>query len=435
VTPAWVDGDVTVYLGGALPVLRELADESVDALVTDPPAGISFMGRDWDTFPTRHRAGGHVFADGRARPGIAEGQEYRPGMRGPFVAWLTEIMVEARRVMKPGALGLVWAIPRTAGWTQWALEDAGFEIHRNGFVAHLFAQGFPKHKTHLKPAAEVWWLVRKPGRGAGLNIDACRIGTSKRVPGSVSRHVARPDGVYAGNRDGSWGHEVGGAGTGHDPSTGRWPANLVLSHAEGCVPAGTRRVRTVADSGRSPATSGYAGGPRMPGRTYADADGMEAVEAWECVEGCPVAELDRQSGVLTSGFMAAGTEREGLGYRGGLGSRVRNDTIGDVGGASRFFYVAKASTAERSAGLPPGTRNTHPTVKPVALMRWLCRLVTPPGGLLLDCFCGSGSTLVAARLEGFRAIGIDEDPESVETARQRVAWAQCQPTLLEEDAP
>jgi site-specific DNA-methyltransferase (adenine-specific) len=109
---------------------------------------------------------------------------------------------------------------------------------------------------------------------------------------------------------------------------------------------------------------------------------------------------------------------------------VRHDTYGDQGGASRFFYVAKASAADRSAGLA-GDRNRHPTVKPVELMRWLVRLVTPPGGLVLDCFAGSGSTLVAARLEGLRSIGVERDPESVRTCVRRLAWAIHQPSLLD----
>lgn len=124
----WEDGPVRVLAGDCLVRLRELPDASVDALVTDPPAGISFMSREWDTFPTRRRPDGHAFADGRARPGIAEGQEYRPGACDGFVAFMTEVAAECLRVLKPGAHGLVWAIPRTSHWTATALENAGFEI-------------------------------------------------------------------------------------------------------------------------------------------------------------------------------------------------------------------------------------------------------------------------------------------------------------------
>lgn len=91
----------------------------------------------------------------------------------------------------------------------------------------------------------------------------------------------------------------------------------------------------------------------------------------------------------------------------------------DVGGASRFFYTAKASAAEREGA--SGSRNPHPTVKPLALMRWLCRLVTPPRGLVLDPFCGSGTTGQAALLEGFRVVLVEQDADMVEFARRRIA--------------
>lgn len=99
------------------------------------------------------------------------------------------------------------------------------------------------------------------------------------------------------------------------------------------------------------------------------------------------------------------------------------DFGGDSGGASRFFYVAKASTKERNAGLEG--RNAHPTVKPIEVMRWLVRMVTPPGGVVLDPFAGSGTTGIAAALEGFRFIGIESEPEYVAIARARLAhWTR-----------
>ena len=93
-----------------------------------------------------------------------------------------------------------------------------------------------------------------------------------------------------------------------------------------------------------------------------------------------------------------------------------------MGDAARYFYSPKASSSERNAGLDS---NHHPTVKPLALMRWLCRLITPPGGIVLDPFLGSGSTMAAALAEGFRCVGIEREPEFVELARRRV----------EEDSP
>jgi hypothetical protein len=450
-----------VYLGDCLAVLPQLEASSIDALVTDPPAALAFMNRKWDTF----------------------------GGRAHFIEWLTERMSEAFRVMKPGAHGLVWAIPRTSHWTGMALEDAGFEVR--DFVAHHFGSGFPKsldvskaidkasgqsgnpvsgnsamsgpnyHRTDkgnpiteaarqwegwgtaLKPATEIWWLVRKPlaqpnvaaqmlatGTGA-LNIDGCRVGVEDRFnpaaankPGGASLHMSVRGMPDADGRS----------------AAGRWPANLVLSHADGCRPAGMQKVRgsLIAKPSHHEFNSGYSGklgGPR-PSRGHGDPDGTETVEAWECTEGCPVAELDRQSGLVRSAGLYDKGSR-GIGDKEGPASipidGLLSATYADSGGASRFFYTAKASSSDRNAGLfdQRKGRNVHPTVKPTDLMRYLCRLITPPGGLILDPFCGSGSTLVGARLEGFRAIGIDQDAESVEIARRRVAWANHQIGLFE----
>lgn len=131
--------------------------------------------------------------------------------------------------------------------------------------------------------------------------------------------------------------------------------------------------------------------------------------------------LDEQSGHLHGAGAAQGPQekwnpKKTAGW-GNIGTGPSGARIGDSGGASRFFYTAKASSGERHyAG-----KNTHPTVKPVDLMRWLCRLVTPKGGLVLDPFMGSGSTGVAALSEGLRFVGFDLDPESVEIARRRIA--------------
>ncbi len=423
----WSDGAIRLMHGDCLERLRELEDASVDALVTDPPAGISFMSRDWDTFPTRQRPLGHTFADGRSRPGIANGQEHNPRAKDVFIGWLAEVMAECLRVLKPGAHGLVWAIPRTSHWTATALEDAGFEIRPEGFVTHHFGQGFPKHRTHLKPATEVWWLVRKPGRSEALFIDACRLAGAGAEAGRI-RHGGGT------NAQDEW-TKANQATMGGPMPSGRWPANLVLSHAEGCRPVGTRAVRSDGHyaNGRGQdgaITTGLCGADASEDRYV----GLETVEAWECAGGCPVAELDRQSGTLSSGANPTrrGSDKFGLAYGEFKGERDCVPARGaDAGGASRFFYVAKADTAERNAGLPPHLRNRHPTVKPVDLMRYLCRLVTPPGGLILDPFAGSGTTLVAAKLEGFGAIGIEQDAEWLEVAQYRVAWAAHQPSLLE----
>lgn len=426
--------------GDCLEMLKTLPDNSVDSLVTDPPAGISFMGKSWDD---------------------------DKGGRTQWIAWLSQVMTECKRVMKPGAHGLVWAIPRTSHWTATALEDAGFEIR--DVITHLFGSGFPKsldiskaidkaagaqrteilgfyrtgegaafkhsgngteqfHKaaakeikisapatdaakqwqgwgTALKPASEHWILIRKPieektvaanvlkhGCG-GINIDGCRIGVEQRTnKGMISLGVMHDDGWEPRKIE--------------SIVAGRFPANLVLSHSEHCTD--------------------------------------EACDMFEC----PVALLDEQSGNL--GKSAGGNSKNvnNKVYGKYVGELDRKPCgFGDSGGASRFFYCAKVSTSERNAGLegmpdvtmgigderPSGqsmqrldgrdarvVKNHHPTVKPQKLMRYLCRLITPPGGTVLDPFMGSGSTGCAAVSEGFKFIGIEREFEYCDIATKRI---------------
>lgn len=498
---------VTLHLGDCLEVLSTIPDESVDALVCDPPAGISFMNKEFD-----HDKGG----------------------REQWIAWLSAIMFEVKRVLKPGAHGLVWGLPRTSHWTAMACEVAGLQIR--DCVTHIQGQGFPKSLnigkelsdwqgwgTALKPACEMWWLIRKPlsektvaknvmryGTGA-LNIDASRISTTDNLNGGAySKDKNKKCDVY-----GNLNYECGE----YSQPTGRFPSNLVLS----CC-------------------------------------GSDPHE-----DGCAAGELDRQSGVLHPGGQSKKPRKaETTSSQFGIGIEFGDHKqYKDTGGASRFFYVAKASKRERNAGLdcieiikvsigpwenadqkavlqvdtglcPPrvidasGTleksvsewstllfgsniselppkecksttktetnsitasatlnwllrcntsasildaslstarggnhaeaarnsslstttingatvtvtnasnalsndqlqirsagnlRSTHPTVKPLKLMRYLCRLITPPGGVVLDCFTGSGSTGVAALQEGFRFIGIEQDAEYLEIARKRI---------------
>jgi site-specific DNA-methyltransferase (adenine-specific) len=241
--------------------------------------------------------------------------------------------------------------------------------------------------TALKPGREPIVVARKPldgtvatnvlehGTGA-INIDGCRIATTDNLNGGA--HAI--DGAERHDGAENWRYKIGGAGEYTQP-TGRWPANVIFTHSAAC------------DDGDA------------------------------CVCDCPVRQLDEQSGITTSGAM----KREVEGYEGTSttpflrGRSGPSNQHGGTGGASRFFYTAKTSRKERNAGcerLENG--NDHPTVKPIELMRYLVRLVTPPGGLVLDPFTGSGSTGCAAILEGCRFIGIDLERHHIDIAGARM---------------
>jgi hypothetical protein len=315
-----------LHEGDALAVLSRLDAASCHAMVTDPPAGIGFMGREWDK---------------------------DKGGRAEWVAWLAGVMREARRVLTPGAHALVWALPRTSHWTATAMEDAGYEIR--DVIAHHFGTGFPKHKNTLKPATEHWILCRAPGAKGALNVDECRIESGPRRLLDATAHTIPSE----------WGTRQGSRAAG-ETNLGRWPANAIF-------------------------------------------------DEWAA------ATLDKQSGVLQPGASPA---KRGLGSARVYGEAARAGVVKvreqlDGGGASRFFYCAKPSRRERDAGLD-GERNRHETVKPIELMRYLCRLVTPAGGTVLDPFVGSGTTGCAAALEGFNFVGIEQQGEHVERAARRI---------------
>lgn len=375
-----------------------LPRESVDSVVTDPPSGTGFVCAKWDTFR------------GRAQ----------------FSPWLQGILAMARDATREGGRSAVWSFPRTCHWTGIAVEDAGWWIETT--ITHLFAHGWPKDTSQLKPAAELWYLSRK-GRAEDLNIEGCRVGTSKEVPASMSRSSLQSygDATRAGQTF---------EDSGFDASTGRYPANVVFSHAPGCARTGIERVAGDARSGGGtrpggfgkPGTGNGEGGPCAPG--HADADGLETVDTWECADGCPVKLLNGQSGTLRSGQMKAGMKRGNLTSFSGRFSpsnTIDREVPESEGPASRYFtqlehdpfvFKSRAPTSEKNLGVTED--NDHPTVKSVHLMRWLIRLLNAERNrVIFDPFAGTGTTGVAALLEGHRVILVEREPRYAEIARQR----------------
>ncbi len=414
----------TLHLGDCRDVLATMGDATVDAIVCDPPYELGFMGKSWD----------------------ASG-----------IAYDVTVWAHCLRVLKPGGHLIAFGGSRTYHRLAVAIEDAGFEIRDQ--IQWIYGSGFPKSLdvskamdkqagavrdvvgeysisgmspdrvnfgandrsggkgmgfrpgdipitapatdlakrwhgwgTALKPAHEPAVLARKPLRGTvadnvtawgvgALNIEGTRVGNNGQLKWSAPRAMGFSDGTYADEY------------TATQNPAGRWPSNVILDE--------------------------------------------EAAQV-----------LDGQSGEVK--YKPRGPNKrdfKGWKYAGELQEKHSYNYPG-TGGASRFFYVAKASKAEREAGLdgvatvekpntlhmkqgnspqqtphtPPTRANHHPTVKPLALMRYLVRMVTPPGGVVLDPFMGSGSTGCAAVREGFDFVGIDLTPEYVAIAQKRIDW-------------
>jgi site-specific DNA-methyltransferase (adenine-specific) len=299
---------IRVEQGDCLEVIPRLVAEgvTVDAIVTDPPYGLEFMGKEWDKL------------DG---------------------TWPREALT----ILRPGGFLLAFGGTRTHHRIACAIEDAGFVIQDT--VAWLYGSGFPKHRSHLKPAFEPICLAYKPGGERTMQVAECRIGIEPTIrPSGVNQLVYGSD-----NRKGML----------RGSNIGRWPANVCH-------------------------------------------DGSDEVLA-------AFPESKGQQGVVD------GQASEHNVYGSGLNKpRARFVPRADAGSAARFFYGAKADTEDRW-----GSR--HPTVKPVELIRWLVALVTPPGGLVLDPFAGSGTTAVAALATGRNAILIEQDEGYVADIRERLA--------------
>jgi DNA modification methylase len=447
-------GQPTLLHGDCLDLLPTLEAESIDAIVTDPPAGIGFMhsekaGRTWDSLADH-------------KPRTERGQQVDIGLgvlglerwaRG-FVVFLVDVFSETLRVVKPGAHALVWALPRTSDLTMLALRLSGWDVR--DVCAHLFASGFPKSHDVSKAIDKMYGAERE------VVGEYVRLGDSRPYAVNSSADVEFSNPATKGNVTAPATEDAkrhAGKGTALSPGHEQWilaRAPLVGTVARNVLEYGTGAInidatRTPCDGGspsiarrESAARSGWTPAPppcgfeRGAGDEYATQRAGEQLGRWPknamlscslACEGdrhtpwCPVGELDRQSGRLGAGHTprrpeARHTFGQTIDKREDVGS---NNGHGDTGGASRFFprfrYEAKAS--DRSVPGREDLVNKHETHKSPELMRWLVRLITPPGGVVLDQFMGSGTTGVAAAAEGCRFIGIEREAQHFEVARAR----------------
>ena len=394
-----------IHHGDCLEVMQEMNDNTVDSLVTDPPAGIAFMGKAWDT---------------------------DRGGRDDWIEWMTTIMQEAKRVMKPGAHGLVWAIPRTSHWTATALENAGFEIR--DVVTHLFGTGFPKSQNigkAIDKAAGVERVLGKPKTYGDGHVQP----TSGSSLGLLNDDGWKPsmDGFRESDPATPQAKQWDGWGTALKPASEHWIlirkpisektiAKNVIKWGTGGINIDGCRIGAGGDHGGGSKMSSSGGTLGKHG--HYEADGFKVsvqgrFPANLVLSGDAPSMLDEQSGDRRSSgnYVQAKIPNSAIF---GEAESINNAMYADSGGASRFFYCAKASKADRGEG------NKHPTVKSTKLMQYLIRLITPPSGLVLDPFMGSGSTGKAALAEGFEFIGIEQEQEYYEIAKERLNYGRTQ---------
>jgi site-specific DNA-methyltransferase (adenine-specific) len=518
-----MDNNMKILHGNNIELLKSIPDNSIDAVVTDPPYGLGkepnaellmqdwiekgyhevkgsgFMGKEWDAFVPQPifwkevfrvlKHGGHVvsFFGTRTYDWGVMAMRFAGFEVRDCLQWLYGSGFPKSYNIAKGIEGKM--VNGSASWNDWKKLDGEKEQVNWGYSKQQAEQGYREDYTEsnkervgkvnfqseeakywdgwgsaLKPANEPIVLARKPlekglsiadnvmkwGVG-GINIDGCRVGSEARTMPIFSNDVKSDETSF--NLNSNIQHHR------EETTQGRFPANVILTNHPDCECLGTKKVKTgknIEEKGSGGIWQKSSGLPC--GNQYGDENGEETIEDWNCHEDCPIKILDEQSGVSKSTGGRIGNKNgaySGIGVIGFTTKYEKGDSgFGDKGGASRFFYVAKASQKERNKGLedlgnaeqnlqgldtrgrtlvredgsktlverfvPKPRANNHPTIKPIKLMQYLVRLVTPPNGVVLDPFMGSGTTGIACKLEGFDFVGMEQDENYHKIAQARI---------------
>jgi DNA modification methylase len=404
--PYYADDMVTLWHGDNRWVLADLPTDSIDACVTDPPYELAFMGRKWD----------------------ASG-----------IAYDAEVWAQVFRVLKPGGHLLAFGGTRTWHRLAVAIEDAGFEVRDS--IAWMYGSGFPKSLDVSKAIDKAAGAQREVVGSKPWSNSAQHFVPNEDHTQRVNLDITAPATPAA--------KQWSGFGTAlkpaHEPIVvARKPligtvAENVLAHGTGALNIDGCRIGYASDADKEQALAGDAfkrkdtsdkgwSRPWMEDAERVERMNREAKERaqggrWPAnviLDESQAAELDRQSGVVASSgvYVGDGLRRSEGNVAVDFGGMSRPGTMYcDTGGASRFFYVPKANSSER----PRDGDTAHPTVKPVDLMRYLVKLVTPPGGTVLEPFAGSGTTAEACVIEGFRCIAIEMTEDYLPLITQRLS--------------
>jgi DNA modification methylase len=400
-----------LYQGDCLEVLKQYPDSYFDSIVTDPPYELGFMGKKWDS---------------------------------TGIAYNVELWQEVLRVLKPGGYLLSFGGTRTYHRMACAIEDAGFEIRDQ--IQWIYGSGFPKSMDiskaiDKKAGVKREGIIKTNGAGVYIHSETINDGRSKQAIANSKNKQIYETGVPVTHEAQLW----DGWGTclkpanepivvARKPISEKTIADNVLKWGTGGINIDGCRIE-LQEEGEDKRLGGkgtwktekmaknvYKGGYSGEGVTSSKLGRFPANVIFDEEAGKM---LDGQSGISKS---TGGTGEKSKQWDNGVIGWKGQATggFGDTGGASRFFYCAKASKKERGD-------SKHPTVKPLSLMRYLCRLITPPEGIILDPFAGSGTTLEAAILEGFNVVGIEKEHDYIPDIRRRIERAQLNTQALEMD--